>query len=162
MLRHPDRQDAPVPRDSFASTQRRRDLRDLREGGLERPREASCVALTSRIIELGIRVHRHLGRGLLEAIYEACLCWEPRHDGIEHVRQAPLAVTYEDMRLAGAYRADIIVDKQVLLEIKAIARILPVHEAQTLTYVRLSGCAVGLLMNFNCTMLKDGLRRMVR
>jgi GxxExxY protein len=65
------------------------------------------------------------------------------------------------MRLAGAYRADIIVDKQVLLEIKAIERILPVHEAQTLTYVRLGGCAVGLLMNFNSTMLKDGLRRMV-
>jgi GxxExxY protein len=162
MLRHPDRQDAPVSRDGFASTQRRRDLRDLREGGLERLREASCVALTSRIIELGIRVHRHLGRGLLEAIYEACLCWELRHGGIEHVRQAPLAVTYKDMRLAGAYRADIIVDKQVLLEIKAIERILPVHEAQTLTYVRLGGCAVGLLMNFNSTMLKDGLRRVVR
>jgi GxxExxY protein len=125
-------------------------------------RATPCVALTSRIIELGIRVHRRLGPGLLESIYEGCLCWELRHSGIAHARQVPLAVTYEDMRLAGAYRADVIVEQQVVLGIKAIEHILPLHEAQTLTYVRLSGCLVGLLMNFNTTMLKDGLRRVVR
>ena len=120
------------------------------------------MALTSRIIDLGIRVHRRLGPGLLESIYEQCLCWELRHSGIPHLRQVPLAVTYEDMRLANAYRADIIVEQQVVLEIKAIEHILPLHESQTLTYVRLSGCSVGLLMNVNSTLLKDGLRRVVR
>ena len=73
-----------------------------------------------------------------------------------------MAVTYGDMRLSNAYRADIIVEQQVVLEIKAIEHILPLHESQTLTYVRLSGCLVGLLMNFNSMLLKDGLRRVVR
>jgi GxxExxY protein len=124
-------------------------------------RAAPCVALTSRIIDLGIRVHRRLGPGLLESIYAECLCWELRHGGIAHERQVALSVIYEDMRLARAFRADVIVEQQVVLEIKAIEHILPLHEAQTLTYVRLSGCAVGLLMNFNSTLLKDGLRRVV-
>jgi GxxExxY protein len=150
-----------VPDDSIDSTQRRRVLRDLREKEVGALRAAPCVALTWRIIDLAIRVHRRLGPGLLESIYEECLCWELRHSGIAHVRQVPLAVTYEDMHLAGAYRADIIVEQQVVLEIKAIEHILPVHEAQTLTYVRLSGCPVGLLINFNSALLKDGLRRVV-
>jgi GxxExxY protein len=107
-------------------------------------------------------VHRRLGPGLVESIYETCLCWELRHGAIAHARQVPLAITYEDMRLEGAFRADIIVEQQVVLEIKAIERILPLHEAQLLTYVGLSGCQVGLLMNFNSAMLKDGLRRIVR
>jgi GxxExxY protein len=153
--------DVPVPADSIDSTQR---LRDRRDRGEEEHalRTGPCAALTSRVIDLGIRVHRRLGPGLLESIYEECLCWELRHSGVAHARQVPLAVTYEDMRLAGAYRADVIVEQQVVLEIKAIEQILPLHEAQTLTYVRLSGCLVGLLMNFNSTLLKDGLRRVVR
>lgn len=146
--------------DGVDSTQRHRDHRDHREGP-EALRAGPCAALTQRIIQLGIKVHRRLGPGLLESIYEECLCWELRHAGIEHARQVPLAVTYEDMRLAGAYRADIIVAQQVVLEIKAVEHILPVHEAQTLTYVQLSGCRAGLLMNFNSTLLKDGLRRVV-
>ena len=153
--------DTPVPDESIDSTQRRRGLRALREEEVGALRAAPCVELTSRIIELAIRVHRRLGPGLLESIYEECLCWELRHSGIAHTRQVPLAVIYEDMHLAGAYRADIIVEQQVVLEIKAIEHILPLHEAQTLTYVRLSGCPVGLLMNFNSALLKDGLRRVV-
>ncbi len=89
------------------------------------PREARCVALTSRVNELGIRIHRRLGSRLLEQIWEECLCWELRHDGFEHVRQVPLAVTYEETP-ARQYRADIIVEQRVPLEIKAIERILPV------------------------------------
>jgi hypothetical protein len=102
--------DTPVPGDGVDSTQRRRDLRDRGET-VDAHRAAPCVALTSRIIELGIRVHRRLGPGLLESIYEECLCWELRHSGIAHMRQVLLAVTYEDMRLGGAYRADIIVEQ---------------------------------------------------
>jgi GxxExxY protein len=116
---------------------------------------------TNRIIGLAIKVHRKLGPGLLESIYEECLCWELAHDGLSFRRQVPLPVIYEDMRLNCAYHADIIVDQSVILELKSVERILPVHEAQTLTYLRLSGCRIGLLMNFNSVMLKDGLRRFV-
>jgi GxxExxY protein len=118
-------------------------------------------ALTDHIIRLGIKVHRKLGPGLLESIYHHCLCWELRHNSLEFQREVPLAVVYEDMRMERGYHADIIVERTVLLEIKAVERILPVHEAQTLTYLRLSGCAVGLLMNFNGVTLKEGLRRFI-
>jgi len=119
------------------------------------------AGLTEQIIGLGIKVHRRLGPGLLEAIYTECLCWELRHSGLAHAREVPLTVSYEDMRLTAAYRADVIVEGSAILEIKSVDRILPVHEAQTLTYLRLSGCKVALLMNFNSAMLKDGLRRFV-
>ncbi|HEY7577843.1 MAG TPA: GxxExxY protein [Acetobacteraceae bacterium] len=116
---------------------------------------------TNRIIGLAIKVHRKLGPGLLESVYEECLCWELAHDGLAFRRQVPLPVIYEDIRLKCAYYADIIVEQSVLLELKSVERILPVHEAQALTYLRLSGCRVGLLMNFNSVMLKDGLRRFI-
>src|SRR5271157_9077 len=126
---------------------------------MHRP-EPSAV-LTDRIIGLAIKVHRTLGPGLLETIYNHCLCWELQHTGLEFQREVPLAIIYEDLRLNGGYSADIIVERTVLLELKSVERILPVHEAQTLTYLRLSGCKVGLLMNFNSVMLKDGLRRFI-
>jgi GxxExxY protein len=116
---------------------------------------------TNRIIGLAIKVHRKLGPGLLESVYEECLCWELAHDGLAFRRQVPLPVIYEDIRLKCAYYADVIVERSVLLELKSVERILPVHEAQALTYLRLSGCRVGLLMNFNSVMLKDGLRRFI-
>jgi len=117
---------------------------------------------TSRIIGLAIKVHRLLGPGLLESAYEQCLCWELGNSGLSYARQLPLSLTYEGVQLACAYRADIIVDQQTILEIKSIEGILPVHEAQVLTYLRLSGCKSALLMNFNSVRLKDGLRRFVR
>jgi GxxExxY protein len=116
---------------------------------------------TNRIIGLAIKVHRKLGPGLLESVYEECLCWELAHDGLAFRRQVPLPVIYEDVRLKCAYCADIIVEQSVILELKSVERILPVHEAQMLTYLRLSGCEIGLLMNFNSVMLKDGLRRFI-
>jgi GxxExxY protein len=103
--------------------------------------------LTERIIGLGIKVHCRLGPGLLESVYADCICWELRNSGMSYTREVPLALTYEDMRPNPAYRADIIIEGEVILEIKSIERILPVHEAQTLTYLRLSCCKVGLLMN---------------
>jgi GxxExxY protein len=118
-------------------------------------------ALTERIIGLAIRVHRKLGPGLLEAVYQHCLCWELQHANLEFQREVPLQVIYEETRFNQAYFADIIVERTVLLELKSVERILPVHEAQTRTYVRLSGCHVGLLMNFNAVLLKDDLRRFI-
>ena len=101
-------------------------------------------ALTERIIGLAIKVHRKLGPGLLESIYEECLSWELSHAGFAFQRQVPLAVIYEDLHLSPAYYADIIVERSTLL-----------------TYLRLSNCQVALLMNFNSVMLKDGLRSFV-
>jgi GxxExxY protein len=89
--------------------------------------------LTDRIIGLAIKVHRKLGPGLLETVYHHCLCWELQHANLEFQREVPLAVVYEDIRLNQGYFADIIVARTVLLELKAVERILPVHEAQTRT-----------------------------
>ena len=115
----------------------------------------------SRVIGLAIKVHRVLGAGLLEAVYHQCLCWELQHAGMEFRREVPLAVIYEDFRFNQSYFADIIIERTVLLELKSVERILPVHEAQTLTYLRLSSCKIGLLINFNSVLLKDGLRRFI-
>ena len=117
--------------------------------------------LGERVIGLGIDVHRHLGPGLLESAYEECLCFELAQAGIAHRRQVPLPIVYKDIRLDCGYRMDIVVDNELIVEIKAVERILPIHEAQMLTYLRLSRLRVGLLMNFNNVVLKDGLRRFV-
>ncbi len=117
---------------------------------------------TGRIIGLAIKVHRRLGPGLLESAYEQCLCWELDNSGLNYARQVALPLIYEGVRLSCAYRADIIVDQQTILEIKSVEHILPMHEAQMLTYLRLSGCKSALLMNFNSVRLKDGSRRFVR
>ena len=119
------------------------------------------LLLTDRIIGLGIKIHRKLGPGLLESVYHQCLCWEFRHAGLEFEREVSLPVIYEDMRMDRGFHADIVVEKTVLLELKAVEHVLPVHKAQTLIYLRLSGCPIGLLMNFNAVMLKDGLHRFV-
>lgn len=118
-------------------------------------------SMSERVIKMAIDVHRHLGPGLLEAIYEQCLCCELEQSGIVYARQVPLAVIYKTIRLECAYRIDIVVDNSLVVEVKAVERILPIHEAQMLTYLRLSGHKVGLLMNFNNVVLKDGLRRFV-
>jgi GxxExxY protein len=117
--------------------------------------------LTGRIIELAIRVHRRLGPGLLEAVYEKCLCWELAHAGLAFARQVDLPVHYEHVEIVSSYRADLIVEGRVILELKSVERVLPVHTAQTLTYLRLSGCEVALLLNFGAPRLVDGIRRFV-
>ncbi len=117
--------------------------------------------LTRRIIGLAMHVHRCLGPGLFEAAYEACLCYELDRAGIAFRRQAPLPLEYDGVRLDCGYIADIIVDEQVVLEIKSVERILPVHEAQLLTYLKISQCSVGLLINFNTVSLTDGITRRV-
>ena len=121
----------------------------------------SGAALTERIIGLAMDVHRHFGPGLLESVYEQCLCFELAQAGIPHKRQAPLPVVYKSLRMATAFRADVLVADEVIVELKSIERLSPVHEAQVLTYLRMTGYRVGLLMNFNSLRLKDGLRRFV-
>src|SRR6266446_7264346 len=117
--------------------------------------------LSERVIGLAIEVHRHLGPGLLESAYEECLCFELKQADIEHRRQVSLPIVYKDVRLDCGYRMDIVVDHQLIIEIKAVDRIMPIHEAQILTYLRLSGHTIALLLNFNCVVLKNGLRRFV-
>jgi GxxExxY protein len=118
-------------------------------------------ALTERVIGLAIDVHRQLGPGLLESAYEECLCFELKQYGIVHCRQVPLPVVYKDVRLDCGYRMDVVVEEELVVEIKAVERLMPIHDAQMLTYLRLSGYKIGLLMNFNSVVLKDGLRRLV-
>jgi GxxExxY protein len=117
--------------------------------------------LTDRIIGAAIEVHRHLGPGLLESAYEACLVWELSQAGLPVARQLRLPVAYKGRRVDLGYRLDLVVARSVIVEIKAIDRLLPVHEAQLLTYLKLSGLRTGLLLNFNSAVLKDGIRRMV-
>ena len=117
--------------------------------------------LTYQIIGLAMRVHRVLGPGLLESIYEKCLCYELGEAGIPFRRQAELPLRYGDIVLESGCIADIIVDQQVILELKAVERVLPIHEAQLLTYLRLAQCRVGLLINFNTVSLTDGIKRRV-
>ncbi len=117
--------------------------------------------LGERIIGLAITVHRYLGPGLLESAYEECLCLELKEAGISYKRQVPLPIVYKSVRLECGYRMDIVADNEIVIEIKAVDQLLPIHEAQILTYLRLSGLRAALLMNFNSTVLKNGLRRFV-
>jgi len=117
--------------------------------------------ITERIIGAAIEVHRALGPGLLESAYEECLCRDLTLSGISFERQRPLAVEYKGIRLECGYRLDLLVEKTVVVEVKAISVIEPIHEAQLLTYLRLGGWKVGLLINFNVPVLKNGIRRRV-
>ncbi len=118
-------------------------------------------ALTGEIIGSAIEVHRTLGPGLLESVYEECLCHELALRGIAFERQLPLPVVYKGVRLDCGYRIDLLVEDSVVVEVKAVREILPVHEAQLLTYLRLGGWRIGLLLNFNTPVLRHGVRRMV-
>jgi GxxExxY protein len=117
--------------------------------------------LTQKVIGAAIEVHRHLGPGLLESAYEECLCWELTHAGLAVKRQVPLPVVYKEVRLDAGYRLDLVVDNQLVVELKTVESLLPIHEAQLLTYLKLSGLKTGLLLNFNAAVLKDGIKRMV-
>ncbi len=117
--------------------------------------------LTEAIIGAAMEVHCTLGPGLLESTYEMCLCRELSISGIRFERQVPIAVEYKGVKLDCGYRADIVVDGMILVEIKAIDSLLPIHDAQLLSYLKLGGWKIGLLINFNVELLKNGLRRRV-
>ncbi len=117
--------------------------------------------LTEQVIGCAIEVHRALGPGLLEAVYEECLCHELHENGLGFQRQIPVPVTYKAVNLETGFRADLVIEKELLIEIKAVERLLPVHQAQVLTYLKLSGIPKGLLLNFNTRVLTDCIRRFV-
>ena len=117
--------------------------------------------LTEPIIGGAIEVHKALGPGLLESAYEECLCHELHLRGLNFHRQVALPVEYKGMQLDCGYRLDLVVEDAVVVELKAVERLLPIHEAQLLTYLRLNGSKVGLLLNFNVSVLKNGIIRRV-
>jgi len=117
--------------------------------------------LTGAIIGAAIEVHKQVGPGLLESTYEECLCRELELQGIAFERQKPLPLEYKGVRLDCGYRLDLLVKDRVILEIKSVEALAAIHEAQMLTYLRLTGVKVGLLINFNVPVLKDGIKRFV-
>lgn len=118
--------------------------------------------LTERVIGLAIGVHRELGPGLLKSVYETCLGLALKQACIPFTRQTPVPIVYHGTRLDTGFRADFLIAEDLIVEIKAVERLMATHEAQLLTYLRMSGCQVGLLLNFNAVRLKDGLRCLVR
>lgn len=117
--------------------------------------------LSKEIIGAAIEVHRHLGSGLLESAYEECLCKEFEIRNIAFERQKPLALSYKGIKLDCGYKLDIVVEGLVILELKSVNRIEPIYEAQLLTYLKLSGLKLGILVNFNVPVLKKGIKRIV-
>ena len=116
--------------------------------------------VSNKVIGLAIEVHKHLGPGLLESTYEECLAFELRQHGIKFERQVPLPVLYKGIQLDCAYRMDLVVERYLIIEIKTVEQLLPIHQAQLLTYLKLSNLRFGLLLNFNVALLRDGIKRM--
>ncbi|WP_419663440.1 hypothetical protein Dvar_37610 [Desulfosarcina variabilis str. Montpellier] len=117
--------------------------------------------LSGEIIGAAIEVHKNLGPGLLESTYEECLCFELSLQDIEFKRQVNLPAIYKGNKIDCGYRIDIVVEKSIILELKAIDAILPIHKAQLLTYLKLSNLQLGFLLNFNIPLMRDGIHRMV-
>ena len=117
--------------------------------------------ITEAVIGAAIEVHRHLGPGLLESVYQICLAKELTLRNIPFEQEKSLIIEYKGIHLDGGYRLDFLVDQLVVIELKAVDTLLPIHDAQLLTYLKLTGCKTGLLINFNVPILKFGIKRMV-
>lgn len=117
--------------------------------------------LSHDVIGAAIEVHRELGPGLLESAYRDCLCFELLKRGIPYEKEKPVPVVYKGNVIECGFRADIIVMGELILELKAVGNLAPIHTAQLLTYLKLTGCKIGLLINFNTTKLMDGIKRVV-
>lgn len=118
-------------------------------------------AITEKIIGASIDVHRTLGPGLLESTYEECLCYELGQRKVEFIRQYNLPIKYKNVKIDCGYRIDLLVEKKVVVELKAVERLLPLHDAQLLSYLKSGSWKVGLLINFNVPVLKQGIRRKI-
>src|SRR6266700_1903377 len=118
-------------------------------------------ALSGSILDAAFRVHSALGPGLLESAYEACLAYELRTDGFRILTQVPLPLVYREVKLDVGYRLDLLVEELVIVEIKSVDALAPIHHAQLLSYLKLSRKRLGLLINFNVVRLKDGIKRIV-
>ena len=117
--------------------------------------------LSSKVIGAAIEVHKHLGPGLLESAYEECLCYEFDLDKLSYARQKALPIIYKGKELDCGYRLDIVVENQLILELKSVEKIEPIHKAQLLTYLKLADIGLGLILNFNVELMKDGIVRIV-
>jgi GxxExxY protein len=115
--------------------------------------------ITEKTIGCAIEVHKHLGPGLLESAYQECLYYELLHAGLNTEKQRPVPVVYKEIHLDCGYRIDLLVENMVIVELKTVEQFSPVHEAQLLTYMKFAQKSIGLLINFNVTLLKNGLRR---
>jgi GxxExxY protein len=112
-------------------------------------------------INSAIKVHKTLGPGLLESVYQKCLAYELEKDGLEVQCEVPLPVQYEDIKIDAGFRADMIIENSVIIENKTVDQIAPIHEAQLLTYLKITGMSLGFLLNWKVTLMKDGIKRMV-
>ncbi len=113
------------------------------------------------VLKSAMKVHTSLGPGLLESVYELCLVHELSKSGLKAERQVALPVRYDGLEINGGFRVDVLVDDLVVIEVKAVEKLLPVHKSQLLTYLRLSGCKLGYLLNFNVPHMRDGIKRVV-
>ncbi len=168
-----NRIDHQVPRDHEAErgealthTEERemidRDRQDSRGSDEQRTQSlAEANRLSNTVIGLAIEVHRELGPGLLESAYRQCLTHELAEHGVRFAVEKQIPVRYKKAEIDCAFRADIIVEDSLILELKAVDRILPIHEAQVITYLRLTGLRLGLIINFNTKLLKNGIKRIV-
>ncbi|RLC57360.1 MAG: GxxExxY protein [Candidatus Cloacimonadota bacterium] len=118
-------------------------------------------SLTDKIIKAAIEVHKNLGPGLLESAYEECLLFELIDLGLIVKQQVMIPINYKDITIKTKYRLDLLVDDKVILELKSVEKLMPIHEAQLITYLKLSGYRVGLLINFNEKLLKNGIKRRI-
>ncbi len=117
--------------------------------------------LTGKIVDCAVKVHKQLGPGLLESAYEECLYQELMECGISTIKQVPMPLIYNGRKLELGYRLDLLVEDKVVIEVKSVDCLNPVHTAQLMTYLKLSGCKIGLLINFNVAFLKEGIRRII-
>ncbi|HSX26759.1 MAG TPA: GxxExxY protein [Chlamydiales bacterium] len=117
--------------------------------------------LASSIVGAAIKVHRVLGPGLLESSYEACLAYEISKLGYKVERQKPLPLIYEEVQLECGYRVDLLIENKIVVEVKAVSNLIPIHESQLLSYLKQSKCTLGLLLNFNVRLMRDGIKRMI-
>ena len=134
------------------------------QNGFNNRRDAETPSfneLTECIIGACIEIHRSLGPGLLESAHEECLCHELSVAGIGFKRQKPLPVHYKNVKLECGYRLDLVIEQKIIIELKTVETLMPIHEAQLLTYLKLSGLTLGLLINFYVPMLKNGIKRIV-
>ena len=131
------------------------------QGGDKGKQPDNIEAVGAAIVDAAIQVHRALGPGLLESAYQACLAYELRKRGHEVVTELVLPVMYDGQRIEAGYRIDMLVDDCVIVENKALDGLLPIHEAQILTYLKLRNCRLGFLLNWNVKLMKNGLKRMV-
>ena len=128
---------------------------------LQRPDSSRAEQVAAAIVDAAIKVHKTLGPGLLESVYEACLCYELTKRAIPYRQQVALPVRYEEVFVETGFRIDVLVDDSVIIELKCVDAIAPIHEAQLLTYLKLANIRLGFILNFNVPLMKHGIKRMI-